>query len=355
MKKFNQPLFVLFISILLLNNIKLFGNQYPEGKDTICIAFWNLENLFDTVDDPGKNDEEFTPTGTKSWTEERLEKKLFNQARIIRMINDNKGPDILGVSEVEHQYLLDRMDEKFLNDLKYNVAYLESPDNRGIDNGLIYKSDKFSVISINADTIHLPDNYPTRLILNVNLISNDSKDTLYVFVNHWPSRRGGLEESEPNRIAAAELLRKKVDQIFKIKKNPNIIIIGDFNDEPANNSILKTLKATPFLCDKNEKGVKLDSSDELFNLSYKAYQNGEGTLKYRNDWNLLDQIIVSSNVIENSDFNFICDSYTIFKPWIILTHSGKYEGTPFPTYGGNRYLGGYSDHFPVYAKFILNK
>ncbi|MDZ7624048.1 MAG: hypothetical protein U5J96_06320 [Ignavibacteriaceae bacterium] len=185
-----------------------------QDDDTILVAFWNLENLFDTIDDPNINDEAFLPNGEMEWTEDRLDKKMYNLARVIRAMNDGNGPDILGVCEVENQAVLDSMINKFLPDLKYKTAYLESPDNRGIDNGLIYKAEKFKLLNVQADTVHLSDGWPTRLIFGANLLSNENKK-ITVFVNHWPSRRGGQLESEPSRIAAAQTLRNSVDRIFE--------------------------------------------------------------------------------------------------------------------------------------------
>lgn len=334
--------------IFLLLSISL----YAQKSDTIFVAFWNQENFFDAVDDPNKNDEEFLPTGDKEWTNERLDIKENRHARIIRSMNNNKGPDLLGVCEVEHETVLDSMISKYLSDINYKVAYLESPDNRGIDNGLIYNADKFKVLSVKGDTVHLSDGYPTRLILGVRLLTINN-DTLIVYVNHWPSRRGGEEKSEPNRVSAAETLRKSVDKDFGNNPNAKIIIIGDFNDEPGNNSILKTLMAHPVYCDSISMGDEITDPSQLYNLSYKAYAEGLGTYKYKDDWNLLDQIIVSADLLTGDDISYECDSYQVYKPDTMITHSGKYEGAPFPTYGGRRYLGGYSDHFPAIAKFIM--
>ena len=341
--------YYLIILSILFNSELIIGQL---ANDTICVAFWNLENLFDTVDDPDKDDEEFLPDGKKEWIKERLDKKSYNISRVIRSINNGAGPDIIGVCEVEHQSLLDNLILKFLSDKNFKTAYIESPDNRGIDNGLIYNADKFTLLSISADTVQLQDDYPTRLILKITLRS-ELKDTLIVFVNHWPSRRGGEVESEPNRISAGETLKKSVEKYSLNRKNPNIIILGDFNDEPANNSLLKGLKAEAYLCDSVIKSG-FTTNHRLFNLSYKVFTTGEGSYKYRDDWNMLDQIIVS-NALLSGDIKYICDSFEIFKPDFMVTHTGQYAGTPFPTYGGSRYLGGYSDHFPVTAKFLLRK
>ena len=332
--------------------IALSISLYAQKIDTLFVAFWNQENFFDAIDDPDKNDEEFLPTGDKEWTNERLDVKENHHARIIRSMNNGKGPDLLGVCEVEHESVLDSMISKYLSDINYKVAYLESPDNRGIDNGLIYNADKFKVISVSGDTVHLSDGYPTRLILGVKLLTNNN-DTLIVYVNHWPSRRGGEEKSEPNRVSAAETLRSSVQKDFMKNPNSKIIIIGDFNDEPGNNSILKTLMAHPVYCDSIPQGDEISSSAQLFNLSYKAYKDGLGSYKYRDDWNLLDQVIVSGDLLTGDKFHYLCNSYEVYKPYAMVTHSGTYEGAPFPTYGGRRYLGGYSDHFPVFAKFLI--
>ncbi len=340
-----KKLFTVFIFVV--SSITLFCQSQ---NDTLCLAFWNTQNLFDTVDDPAINDEEFLPNGEMQWTEDRLDKKMYNLARIIRMMNNENGPDILGVCEVENEDVFKLMVDKYLSDLNYNIAYLESPDNRGIDNGLIYKADKFRLLNLQADTVHLADGWPTRLIFGVNLLTNEN-EKITVFVNHWPSRSGGQIESEPKRISAAQTLRNAVDRIFYSDEKANIFIIGDFNDDPVDASLLGTLKAHPIRCDSLAADFEMNSDSELFNLSYKSFEVGEGSYKYRDTWNMLDQIIVSGSIITGGYINYICNSFEVFKPNQIVTQTGQYQGTPFPTYGGRKYLGGYSDHFPVIARF----
>lgn len=326
-----------------------------QTEDTLYFAFWNLQNLFDTVDDPNKDDESFLPTGEMEWTEERLDNKMYNLARIIRSMNNGLGPDLLGVCEVENQNVLDLMINKYLSDLNFKIAYLESPDNRGIDNGLIFKADKFKLLNVQADTIHLSDSWPTRLVFGANLLTNND-EKLTVFVNHWPSRSGGQIESEPNRIEAAKTLRQSIDRIFQHDSEAKIFVIGDFNDEPTNVSILTTLNAQPIYCEAvGDMTAIEDDETDLFNLSYKTYVSGLGTYKYKNDWNMLDQIIVSRSLITDKNFFYICNSFEIYKPELMITKSGDFKGTPFPTYGGRRYLGGYSDHFPVIAEFKIKR
>ena len=345
MKKY----FVVLIFVLSV----LAVNCQPKN-DTLLVAMWNLQNLFDTTDDPQINDEEFLPNSEIEWTDERLDKKMYNLARIIRMMNNGNGPDLLGVCEVENQSVLETMIEKYLSDLNYSVAYLESPDKRGIDNGLIFKTENFKLLNLQADTVHLADEWPTRLIFGVNLLTKDN-DNITVFVNHWPSRSGGQIESEPNRIAAAKTLRTAVDRIFSNNAEANIIIIGDFNDDPVNVSVLETLRAYPIKCDSLPSDFEINSESELFNLAYQSFEDGLGSFKYKDTWNMLDQIIVSGSLITGPQIKYICNSFEVYKPQVIVTQSGKYEGAPFPTYGGRRYLGGYSDHFPVMAKFEINR
>jgi hypothetical protein len=340
----------LFIFLLLA--VPLIHYAQSNSEDTIFTAAWNLENLFDTVNDPGRFDEEFLPGSIKNWTGRKLEMKLYNLARVIRSMNNGRGPEILGVVETEHRALLDNLIDKYLPDLDYAAAYLESPDERGIDNGLIYRKGRFKVLSISGDTVILKHKFTTRLIFNTDLLTSYG-DTIHIFVNHWPSRVSGENETEANRIAAATVLRKKVDKLLGANPRSLILVFGDFNDEPTNVSVLNVLKAHPIRCG-NSAGEFLESQAvELYNLSYSLYNDGYGTYKYKDDWNMLDQIIVSKELVNGDKFHFICDSFGIYKPYFLVTHSGKYKGTPFPTYGGNKYLGGYSDHFPVTAKFVI--
>ncbi len=339
---------IYLLFVLILSGSGLAQNLKP---DTLFIASWNLENLFDTTNDAGKSDGEFTPESKIEWTQVRLDKKLQNLAKVIKTMNSDKGPDILGVVEVEHKSLLDSLIERYLKAEYYRVAYMESPDKRGIDNGIIYNSEKLKLLKVVGDTVTLPDKYPTRLILNA-VFSYKNADTLIFFENHWPARLGGVEKSEPNRISAAEELHKQVISYLGSNPNAKIFIMGDFNDQPSDKSIKEVLPSDTIEC--TGKAVPLYNSNSiLFNLAYNDFSKGLGTYKYRTTWNMLDQIIVSRSLIVGNKLKYICGSFRIFKPEFMVTKSGKYEGTPFPTYGGRTYLGGYSDHFPVTAEFLI--
>jgi endonuclease/exonuclease/phosphatase family metal-dependent hydrolase len=343
-----KNIYILFIALMISN-----AACAQQNKDTLFVAHWNLENLFDTIDDPKTEDEEFLSTGSKEWTDERLDKKLYNLSRVIRSMNRDNGPDLLGTCEVEHQSLLDSMVSKYLSDKNFKTAYLESPDGRGIDNGIIYNSLKFKLLETKGLTVDMDGGYNTRLILEGIFLFGKS-DTIYFFVNHWPSRRGGEDVSEPRRVKAAETLRTEIESILSKNGKSKIIIVGDFNDEPTNISITESLKAQPFFCDSLDlNNLPEDFGTDLFNLAYKAWFDGLGSYKYKDDFNMLDQIIVSRDLLLEDDIKYICNSFEVYKPDLMVTRTGKFKGTPFPTYGGARFLGGYSDHFPVIAKFLI--
>ena len=244
---------------------------------------------------------------------------------------------------------------KYLSDKFYKTAYLESPDGRGIDNGIIYNSKRFSLLNIKGHKVDMGGGYETRLILEGSFLFENT-DTIYFFVNHWPSRRGGEEESEAKRISAAKTLRNVIDSIMNRNTKSNIIILGDFNDERTNISITEHLKAQPFFCDSlDHENLPEDFGTDLFNLSYKAWFDGFGSYKYKDDFNMLDQIIISKELLLGEKIKYVCNSYEVYKPDLMVTRTGKFQGAPFPTYGGSRFLGGYSDHFPVTAKFLINR
>ncbi len=334
------------ITVLVL----LFLQTFLFGQKQFFVANYNLQNLFDTIDDTNKNDEEFLPDGSRKWTEQRLDKKIYNLSRVIRYMNDVQGPDLLGVEEVEHSSVLDTMINRYFCDKNYKIAYLESPDKRGIDVGLIYNANIFTPIEIKGLHVELPSHYPTRLILKVHFKMFNG-DSIYVFVNHWPSRRGGLKKSAPNRIAAAKVLRTVVNKIQRDDNNVGIIIIGDFNDEPYNASIAETLGAKLYNCKKDT----LTTKNGFYNLAAQSYAKGKGTFLYRSQWNMLDQIIINGNLIEHQKVKYRCNSFRIINPYFTTTHSGKYKDSSFPTYGGRNYLGGFSDHFPVGAIFSIGR
>ncbi len=334
------PLFILSIFILgCATPLKLKLKEFKNNK-SYRIAFYNVENLFDLVDEPIKLDEEFTPEGRNKWDATRYQKKLDQLAKVFEAMD---YPAIIGLCEVENARVLKDLTEKTsLKDYDYQFVHQESPDKRGIDVALIYMSSLLTVKESDITRINFPpeivEDYTTRDILYVEGIFRN-KETLHLFINHWPSRRGGVEASEPKRVYVATQLRKQTMQLFKEDPQSHIIITGDFNDEPNNNSVLYTLNAKP----------SSDSliTSQLYNCSASLDKQGKGTYNFRGNWNMLDQFIVSTSLLDGS-CKLKADEAKIFSEDWMLYNDKKYGKTPNRTYGGPNYYGGFSDHLPVY-------
>ncbi len=316
-------------------------------RDSFYVANWNVENLFDTMDDPNKNDDEFLPGSKKEWNDYRFEKKIYNLTRVINFMNHGCGPDILSVEEVENINVLKNLVYS-LKDRNYVMVHRDSPDERGIDVALIYDRSIFMIDSVAALHVELPTKNPTRDILHVVLIHKKSNAKIHVYVNHWPSRRGGEIESEQNRIAAASVLKSSLDTLAQTAPNSEVIIIGDFNDNPNDESIVKTLGTQNYDCSQKEL-----PKETFVNLAYNKFANGEGSYLFRGKWDMIDQIILSKSLFEKDKIRYGCSSFEIIKPDFMVFKDGKRKGGAIPTYEGNLYIGGYSDHFPVGAKFYV--
>ncbi len=315
------------------------------GKQPFVAMFYNVENLFDTQDDPKINDDEFTPNGRIPWTDERLETKIKQIGQVMTDIAQPAMPDLVGFAEVENLQVLEMLTSSAaLDKYKYSIVHYDSPDERGIDVAMLYNPATFEVVLSEPLKVMLAGNDNTRDILYVKGKLN-SGDILHVFINHWPSRREGSEKSEPKRMAAANVLRAKLDAILKLEKSPNILILGDFNDEPLDKSIAQSLGALnpdtkPFL------------KNNVYSLLYPAYRKGEGSLYYK-DWDLFDQVIVSGNCLSRSrGLHTSVDEAGIFRPDYLIFTPKNGVARPNRTMG-ERYFGGYSDHLPVYVKFRL--
>ena len=317
-----------------------------NGPTEICspvtVAFFNVENLFDTIDAPGKRDGDFTPVGSKKWTSVRYYAKLDSLGKVIAALGDQNFPGLVGLCEIENRQVIeDLIHCDFLKKGKYSLVHFDSPDARGIDNALLYRPGFFKVIEAEPIQVVFPENhYPTRDILYVKgSLSNN--DVLHVFVNHWTSRMAGVEKSEPRRMHIASLLREKVDEIFIADPSAKIIIMGDLNDEPDNRSLAEILRA----------GMPGEATrhDTLFNMVMPLNLVGEGSYNYQGEWNMLDHMIVSGALLnENSGWQISGDA-DVFDPlWIV--YQGRNYSSPSKTYSGSKYYGGFSDHFPVRIK-----
>ena len=333
--------------ILLSLYIAIFGMLSGQHKDlAFTVAFYNVENLFDLVDHPETQDEEFTPESEKAWDMEKYEKKLDDLSSVIQAINKDELPEIIGLCEVENKKVLDDLIQtKILKKGEYGIVHYESPDLRGIDCALLYRMQEFNVISSRSIPVSFPFDSAetTRDILYVEGRTRDN-ERLHFFVNHWSSRRGGEKETEPKRIFCAIALRKEVDALLNKDPEARIIIMGDLNDEPTNRSVFEMLLA-------NNKR-KNAGDRELFNLMYDMHNmDGAGSYNYRGTWNMLDQIIVSKAVINNRA-GLHCDyeSGRILKEeFMMYLQEENQQYVPNRTYGGPEYYGGISDHFPVYV------
>lgn len=312
-------------------------------KQAYTIAFYNLENLFDTKDDPTTLDDDFTPKGRKNWNYKRYKNKIRKLGNVIAQLGTNKSfyaPAIVGVVEVENQKVLeDLVASKNLKNHQYGIVHYDSPDERGIDVALLYKKEFFELLHSETFPLYLEDEQGnrdyTRDILLVK--GNLNGELIYVLVNHWPSRRSGEDLTEEKRIKAAQLATQITAGIISKNANAKIIIMGDFNDNPSNISVKKHLVNNTF-----------------YNPMERLINTGNGTLNYKKTWHLFDQIIFSKNFFNNEKEKHSFKYAAVFDRYFLKEWSGKYKGNPFRTYIGKWYQGGFSDHFPVYVYLKKN-
>ena len=320
--------------------------QYRLGT----LAFYNVENLFDTVNDTLIHDDDRTPLGKDRWTDERYQKKIADISRVLSGIGaDLAGspPDIIGLCEVENQEVMeDLIQHPNLRNRNYGIIHFDSPDERGIDVALLYKREVFLPVSFTSHRLLLFNEKQERDYTRDQLVVSGiwGDEVIYVIVNHWPSRSGGESRSKPFRIEAARLNKRIMDSIGKLDPFPKIITMGDFNDEPVDDSIKHVLQAT---------GTR-DSlqQDELFNPMEPLYTRGFGSLAYRDTWSLFDQIIMTGNWVAGDTPGYRFWKAGIYNPDFLITPNGRYSGYPYRTYLSGIYTGGYSDHFPVYVQCI---
>lgn len=329
-------------NLLLL--IAVSGLAQESRSGLYSIAFYNLENLFDTVHDYGKNDHEYLPDGAKAWNTEKYLAKLTNLSQVLSEIARDKtpqGPAVIGVAEVENYGVLkDLVSQPSIADKDYGIVHFEGPDRRGIDCALLYDPEQFTVTSsklspyiyLNNDTTH-----KTRGFLVVRGIL--AKEDVCFIVNHWPSR--GAES--PARVRAAEQVTILKDSLMKENRKMKLIVMGDMNDDPMDESMAIALGAR-----KYPKQVK---KRDFYNPWWEILEDkGIGTLLYRGKWNLFDQIVVSKSLLKKRKLRY--DHSEVFMREYLFQQEGKYKGSPFRTHGGNTWINGYSDHLPtvIYLK-----
>lgn len=313
-------------------------------KDLYTIAFYNLENLFDTKNNPLILDDDFTPFGDNKWNEERYENKIYKLGKAISQIGieqTGKAPALVGLAEVENKNVIrDLIASEHLAGSSYDFVHYDSPDERGIDTALLYNRDCFEVFSAEVFPLMVYAENGTRdYTRDVLYVSgNLNGERIHLLVNHWPSRREGADETEYKRIEAAKNVREIIDEIKLGEEDPSLIIMGDFNDDPISESIQNFL---------------MDS--DLYNpMSRLLDPTQKGSLNHRSKWNLFDQIIFSTNFFNTQPDTHSFANADIFDERFLQEWHGNYKGNPFRTFAGRKYLGGISDHFPVYILLKKN-
>lgn len=327
----------------------------PQESDVLDaqIVFYNVENLFDTVDEAGKWDEEFTPNGEKKWDTRRYYKKLNDIAVVLDSIGKGELPDIICLQEVENSFVLeDLIQQKPFENNQYKIVHFESPDFRGIDNAVLYNPSVFKLLHKEAIAVNMPEEIAyigenkitTRDHLYLKGILH-KKDTLHIFVNHWTSMYYGAEETIPHRNFCAQILKRYTDSIVARQPHASIIIGGDLNENVFAPAALNHLEV-----DTVYNNIK---NNRLYSLSYPLFtQRKQGTYNYRGEWGVLDHIIVSGALLKkiNPTYTKIEWAHTFYSDMVMNFYDNKYGKGKRPnrTYVGNTYVGGYSDHLPVY-------
>ncbi|MCB9189838.1 MAG: endonuclease/exonuclease/phosphatase family protein [Flavobacteriales bacterium] len=324
--------------------------------EVACIGFYNQENLFDTIVDPDTNkilQDDFTPKGPKNWDSKKYKEKLENMSFAISKMGLESTPDgmaVLGLAEIENRLVLeDLVAQEAIKERDYQIVHYDSPDRRGIDVALLYNPKYFQLESSKTFTLKIDgmDDFYTRdqLLVSGNLLG----ERMHFIVCHWPSRRGGEKRSGPLRVAAAELTMQIMDSIRVAEPDAKIIMMGDLNDDPVSKSVKKVMKPMA-------KPQEVESTG-LFNPMADLYTKGIGSLGYNDGWNLFDQMILSSGLIDKdktyNDFGYY--SVKVFNEPFLIAQEGQYKNYPHRTYSRSEYIHGYSDHFPVYVTLLRAK
>lgn len=337
--------------ILLLAIVSHVKAQEKKTYKVHTIAFYNLENLFDTVNDTTKFDEASPMMELKANREDIYKKKVRNMARVISEIGldvTHNTPAIIGVSEIENRKVLeDVINDSVLVKKDYGIVHYNSPDARGIDVALLYQKKIFTPITTSSHELKIYDDISRKRVLTRDqlLVSGELEgDLIHLIVNHWPSRSGGEARSRPKRVAAAKLSKHLVDSLQAIDPYAKVFIMGDLNDDPTNKSVKDVLKA-----EKNRKKVGLKG---IYNPYENFFKDGLGTTAYRDAWSLFDQILVTKPLLEKDFSTFRFYKAGIFNKHYLINKKGQYKGYPFRSFANGGFTNGFSDHFPVYTYVI---
>ncbi len=346
------------------------------GKQTFIVGFYNLENLFDTYDDPVKNDQEFLPDGSNQWTEVKYQKKLHNIARVIASMAETNGRfhTILGVSEVENRLVLeDLVAQPEIADVNYQIVHYDSPDNRGIDVALLYNPSNFTLLdseaipyTFDSETIEFDMDkesqarFRTRDVLMVHGLLDGEQFAVYVA--HLPSRIGG--KGGDLRSRGAEIIYNHAMGMMEKYPGIKIAVMGDMNDNPTDESMVTYMRG-------KETPAEVGETD-FFSPFLSMLKAGYGSLAYQGTWNIYDIILVNEPLLNGGDGTLRIRTTgnangkkaskkagkegnygVVYRQDWMIQQSGQYKGTPFRTFSNGSFIGGFSDHLPTYI--VLEK
>lgn len=343
-------------SFLMLLFLVLTKSAFAQKSMQIsAIAFYNVENLFDTLDDP-KNwgDDEFLPHGTYNYTPKVYQEKLHNLSTLISQLGTTFTPDgaaVVGIAEVENGTVLrDLVKQPALSGRNYQYVHFDSRDSRGIDVGMLYNPKYFKLLQAQALYVDISKigevkGGKTRDVLFVS--GTLAGDTVHILVNHWPSRRGGEAASAPLRAAAASVGKRVIDSLQALNSHAKVVLMGDLNDDPNNESITKVLGATGDL-----RKVKATG---LYNPWMSYFRKGYGTLGFNDSWNLFDQIIISGGWLKQNNSNdqqWLFYKSEVFRKDFLIEKLGQYKGYPKRSFSNNQWNNGYSDHLPTIVYIV---
>lgn len=344
-------LLVLFCFSVLNPSAFCQKNNKTSNYITAAIGFWNVENFYDTLNDKWKNDEEFTPKGANAWNGARYWNKIDHLAEAICQMATDVTPDgltMMGLCEVENKSVVtDLVHNKRIANRKYEVVHLEGPDHRGVDPSFIYNPSYYKVTKTLAYPVKLvsDSSRKTRHILVVSGLFFG--EPLVILVNHWPSRRGGELKSRPDRNAAASVVKRITDSIIKGSSKTKLVIMGDFNDDPVDESVKKIIGTY--------SEEQLPGNNLFYNPMEILFKRGIGSLAWQDNWNLFDQILLSKEWLNGGSTSWQYRGVRVFNKSFLTNDFGKFKGYPLRTYSGTHYTGGYSDHFPVYVVITKEK
>ena len=335
---------------LLALSFGIISAQQSTTPQRVTVAFYNLENLFDTIDQEN-NDEEFLPNGANRWTPERYQHKLRNMSHVISLIGGDE-PAIIGVAEIENRGVLeDLIAQDSLRDKHYDIVHYDSPDRRGIDCAILYQPEVYKVFASGVRAVEIPNEpwIKTRDVVYASGLLDG--EIVHVLVGHWPSRSGGEAVSLHRRMAAAKTMRSVADSLYTLFPGSKVIMMGDFNDDPISPSVRDGLGV--------QNHPDQTKPADYYTPMLQLYNKGMGTLAYRDVWNLFDIIVVNGELIGSNPTTWqlyrdpeTTDMAFIFKQPFMIQQSGQYKGYTLRTFVGGQWQGGYSDHFPVYVYLV---